>query len=197
MKVVVIGASGNIGAVVADTLKDREHEVIQAGRSTQPALDIEDPNSIQQFFETTGPVDAVVVAAGSIPFKPVTELERDDYINGFMSKALAQFDVTRIAFDYLSQNGSITLTSGILSRQPIATGAAAAAANGAVESFVMSASTEIPNGIRLNVVSPDVLANSPDFHPAFPGHRPVTDDEIGRAYVLAVEGPVNGQTIVV
>lgn len=197
MKIVVIGASGNIGEVVADTLQDREHEVIRATRSTEPALDLEDPKSIEQLFATVGTIDAVVVAAGSIPFKHVTELQRDDYISGFMSKAMTQFDVTRIAFDYVSDDGAITLTSGVLSRQPIATGAAAAAANGAIESFVMSAATETPRGIRLNVVSPDVLANSPHFHPAFPGHRPVSNAEIARAYVLAVEGPVNGQTIIV
>lgn len=197
MKALVIGASGNIGGVAASTLEARGHSVFRASRSTDPAVDLSDPESIRSLFERTGPIDAVIVAAGAVPFKPLTDLEREDYVSGFMSKALAQFDVVRIALDHVSDGGSITLTSGILSREPIATGAAAAAANGALDSFVMSAATETPRGIRLNVVSPDVLDNSPHYHPAFPGHRPVSDEEVGRAYVLAVEGPVNGETITV
>jgi NAD(P)-dependent dehydrogenase (short-subunit alcohol dehydrogenase family) len=142
-------------------------------------------------------VDAVVVAAGSVPFKHVTELNRDDYLSGFLSKALSQIDVARIALDHVTDGGSITLTSGILSREPLATAAAAAAANGAIDAFVMAAAPETPRGIRLNVVSPDVLENSPHYHSAFPGHRPVTDAEVGRAYILAVEGVVSGRTITV
>lgn len=197
MKALIIGASGNIGGVAATTLEERGHEVVRASRSTEPSVDLGDPDSIEALFQTVGTIDAVIVASGSVPFKHVTELTREDYLSGFMSKALSQIDVARIALEHIADGGSITLTSGILSREPLATAAAAAAANGAVDAFVMAAATEAPRGIRLNVVSPDVLENSPHYHPAFPGHRPVSDEEVGRAYVLAVEGVVSGQIITV
>lgn len=195
MKVLVIGANGNVGGVAAAALEERGHEVVRASRSTEPGVDITDPASISALFEAVGAVDAVVVASGAVPFRPVTELTHEDYLSGFLSKALSQIDVARAALDHVADGGSITLTTGVLSREPIATGAAAAAANGAVDAYVMVAAAEAPRGIRVNAVSPDVLANSPHYHPAFPGHRPVTDEEVGTAYVLAVEGLVNGRVL--
>ena len=197
MKALVIGATGSIGGVVAATLDVRGHEVVRASRSGEQSVDVTDPASIRSLFERVGPVDAVVVAVGSVPFKPLADLDRDDYLAAFTGKTLAQLDVVRVALDHVTDGGSVTLTSGVLAREPIATGAAAAIANGALESFVITAAAEAPRGIRINAVSPDVLANSPGYFSTFPGHRPVTDDEVGQAYVRAVEGIVTGRVLTV
>lgn len=195
MKTLVIGATGSIGGVVAATLEGRGHEVIRASRSSETSVDVTDPASIRDLFADVGELDAVVVAAGSVGFKPLTELGRDDYLAAFTSKSLAQIEVVSQALTRLRDGGSITLTSGVLAREPIATGAAAAMANGALESFVITAAAEAPRGIRINAVSPDVLANSPGYHAAFPGHRPVTDEEVSDAYVRAVEGIITGRVL--
>lgn len=195
MKVLVIGATGNIGKVVADTFAARGHVVIRASRSSEISVDITDPDSIGAMFSRVGAVDAVVVASGSVPFKHLTELSREDYMSGFVSKTLGQIEVVSRGLQHVNDGGSITLTSGVLAREPIAAGAAAAMSNGALESFVISAAAEAPRRIRINVVSPNVLANAPRLHASFPGQRPVPDEEIGRSYVLAVEGLVNGRTI--
>ncbi|MEE6387790.1 MULTISPECIES: short chain dehydrogenase [Microbacterium] len=195
MKALVIGATGSIGGVVAATLDVRGHEVVRASRSGEQSVDVTDPASLRSLFERVGPVDAVVVAVGSVPFKPLVDLDRDDYLAAFTGKTLAQLDVVREALSHVTDGGSITLTSGVLAREPIATGAAAAMANGALESFVITAAAEAPRGIRINAVSPDVLANSPGYFSTFPGHRPVTDDEVGQAYVRAVEGIVTGRVL--
>ncbi|MGN7966559.1 short chain dehydrogenase [Microbacterium sp. 22179] len=197
MKIVVIGASGSIGRVVSDTLESRGHEVIRASRTGEVRVDLADAASIATLFVEVTDIDAVVVAAGSVPFKHLTELDRDDYTTAFLGKTLPQIEVVRQAITHLRDGGSVTLTSGVLSRDPIATGAAAAMANGALESFVITAAAEAPRGIRINAVSPDVLENSPGYHRLFAGHRPVGDDEIGRAYTLAVEGLETGRTITV
>lgn len=197
MKIVVIGASGSIGRVVSDTLESRGHEVIRASRTGEVRVDLADAASIATLFVEVTDIDAVVVAAGSVPFKYLTELDRDDYTAAFLGKTLPQIEVVRQAITHLRDGGSVTLTSGVLSRDPIATGAAAAMANGALESFVITAAAEAPRGIRINAVSPDVLENSPGYHRLFAGHRPVGDDEIGRAYTLAVEGLETGRTITV
>ncbi|MBP2407292.1 short chain dehydrogenase [Brachybacterium fresconis] len=195
MKVLVIGATGNIGRVAASALEEQGHEVVRASRSSDPSVDLADTASIAALFASLDALDAVVVAAGEVPFKPVTELTREDYADAFAVKTLGQLDVVRHAFEHLRDGGSVTLTSGVLSREPIATASAAAAANGAIESFVTTAATEAPRGIRLNVVSPDVLENSPHHHATFPGHRPVSDAEVARAFVRAVDGVGTGRTI--
>ena len=197
MKALVIGATGSIGGVVATTLEERGHEVVRAARTTGERVDVTDPSSIRELFARVGSVDAVVVAVGSVPFKPLSELNRDDYVAAFTGKTLAQLDVVREALGAVADGGSITLTSGVLAREPIATGAAAALANGALESFVITAAAEAPRGIRINAVSPDVLENSPGYFDAFPGHRPVSDQEVGRAYVRAVEGVIRGRILTV
>lgn len=195
MKALVIGATGSIGNVVATTLESRGHQVVRASRSGETAVDVTDPASIAELFARVTDVDAVVVAVGSVPFKPLAELDRDDYLAGFTGKTLAQIEVVRQALVHVNDGGSITVTSGVLAREPIATGAAAAMANGALESFVITAAAEAPRGIRINAVSPDVLENSPGYHASFPGHRPVTDDEVGTAYVRAVEGVITGRIL--
>lgn len=195
MKALVIGATGSIGNIVATTLESRGHEVVRASRSGDAPVDITDPASIAALFARVTEVDAVVVAVGSAPFKPLADLTRDDYLAGFSGKTLAQIEVARQALVHLNDGGSITVTSGVLAREPIATGAAAAMANGALESFVITAAAEAARGIRINAVSPDVLENSPRHHASFPGHRPVTDDEVGTAYVRAVEGIITGRIL--
>lgn len=197
MRILVIGATGVIGTIVADAFESRGHEVIRASRTSEPSVDMTDPASVSKLFAEVAPLDAVVVAAGEVPFKPLSDLTRDDYLSGLLGKTLAQLEIARQALGVLADGGSITLTSGVTARAPIAMGAAAAAASGAIESFVLTAAAEAPRGIRMNAVSPDVLAAAPAFHDFFPGHRPVTDEEVARAYVLAVEGLVNGHTIVV
>ncbi|WEK61626.1 MAG: short chain dehydrogenase [Candidatus Microbacterium colombiense] len=197
MKTLVIGATGSIGAVVARTFDERGHEVVRASRGGDVSVDVTDPASIAALFAQVTDVDAVVVAVGSVPFKPLLELDRDDYVAGFTGKTLAQIEVVRQALAHINDGGSITVTSGVLAREPIATGAAAAMANGALESFVITAAAEAPRGIRINAVSPDVLANSPGYFASFPGHRPVTDEEVGTAYVRAVEGVITGRVLAV
>jgi|GEM_PF-4887825 len=72
----------------------------------------------------------------------------------------------------ISQNdgGSFTLTTGIMMDDPIPQGASAAMANSGVKAFVKSAAIEMPRGIRINSVSPNVLVESLDkYGDFFPG----------------------------
>lgn len=195
MKTLVIGATGTIGRIVATTLEHRGHEVIRASRNGEESVDVNDADSIRSLFERVGTVDAVVVAVGSVPFRPLADLTRTHYVSAFTGKTLAQIEVVRHALDHVADGGSITLTSGVLAREPIATGAAAAMANGALEAFVITAAAEAPRGIRINAVSPDVLASSPGYHSSFPGHRPVSDQEVSDAYVRAVDGVIRGRIL--
>jgi len=195
MRILVIGATGHIGGVVAQTLESNGHDVLRASRGSEWTVDTTDPASVRSLFDRVGDLDAVIVASGSVPFAHLTELTRDDYLAAFTGKALSQIDVARVALDHVRDGGSITVTSGVLAREPISTGTAAAVANGALESYVITAAAEAPRGIRINAVSPNVLENSPGHHALFAGQRPVTDAEIGRAYTLAVEGLVRGRVI--
>lgn len=192
MRALIIGGNGTLGRAARAAL-EADHEVVVASRSSEPAVDTTDATSIATLFEHVGEVDAVVVAAGAVPFKPVEELTAEDYTSAFAGKVLSQLDVVRIGLPYVRDGGSFTLTSGILARVPIASSAAAAMANGALESYVVATATELPRGIRINAVSPTVLASSTRHHAAFAGFTPVDDAEVGRAYLRSAAGVQTGQ----
>jgi NAD(P)-dependent dehydrogenase (short-subunit alcohol dehydrogenase family) len=192
MRILVIGA-GHVGGAAVEALQARDHEVIAASRSAKQAVDATDPSSIEALFAAVGSVDAVVTALGSAPFKPLADLSRDDFAAGYASKVQTQLDVLRIGTPYVADRGSFTLTTGVLAREPIRTGAASSLANGALEAFVMAAAIELPRGLRINAVSPTVLVEATAYHPSFPGFTQVSAAAVGQAFVKAVEGFQTGQ----
>jgi NAD(P)-dependent dehydrogenase (short-subunit alcohol dehydrogenase family) len=192
LKILVVGASGLIGKGVTDELA-KKHEVIRASRSGEVRVDVNDPNSISEMFKKVGKLDAIAFAAGKVPFKPLPELTRDDFDSGLTDKAIGQIDLVLQGTNYLADAGSFTLMSGVLAREAIVTGAVASAANGAIESFVKSAAIELPRGIRINSVSPNVLVEAPSYHDYFPGFEQVTLQDVVRLYVKSIEGKQTGQ----
>ncbi len=83
----------------------------------------------------------------------------------------------------LTDNGSFTLTSGVLDRDPIKMGAGAATANAALSGFVKSAAIEMPRGLRINVFSPGLLdISAPKYGEWFPGHELVSKERVGLVY---------------
>ncbi len=196
MRTLVIGATGLVGGAAADALEAYGDEVLRASKSSELAVDVTDAASISALLDrvvTGGPLDAVVCAVGSVPFKPLADLTGEDYLAAFRGKVASQVDVARLATPHLVDGGSITLTTGVLAREPIRTGAAAALANGAVESYVVSAAAELPRGLRINAVSPTVLDEATGYHSSFPGFARVSAAEVGQAFVKAVHGVHTGR----
>jgi NAD(P)-dependent dehydrogenase (short-subunit alcohol dehydrogenase family) len=192
VKILVIG-TGLVGGAAVTSLTERGHDVVAVSRSSSPAADATDPESIAALFATVGTVDAVVAAVGSAPFQPLAELDHADFVAGLLGKTMAQIDIVQLGTPHVSDGGSFTLTTGVLAREPIVTGAASSAANGALEAFTMAAAIELPRGIRINTVSPTVLVEATGHHAHFPGWTQVSAAAVGQAYVKAVEGAHTGQ----
>lgn len=192
MKILIVGANGLLGSATASALRER-HEILEASRTGQVTVDLTEPDSIQRMFDEVGLVDAVISCTGSVPFKPLAELADKDFRFGLEDKVLGQVNLVQIGVNHISDGGSFTLTSGVLAREPILTGAAASLANGALESFVMAAAAELPRRIRINAVSPSVLVEATGYHEFFPGFSQIPAETVGRAYVKSVEGIQTGQ----
>jgi NAD(P)-dependent dehydrogenase (short-subunit alcohol dehydrogenase family) len=193
-KILVIGANGTIGKAVVDQLKAR-HQVISVGsRSGDFQANMENLNEVHALFERVGKVDAVIVAAGNVHFGPLAEMNNEQFAVGLNSKLMGQVNVAQVATRFLNDGGSITLTSGILSEQPIRYGAAATMTNRAVEGYVVGAAIELPRGIRINVVSPTVLVESLHaYGPYFLGFEAAPAARVALAYERSVEGAQTGQ----
>ena len=194
MKVIVIGASGTIGRAVVEQLAVR-HEIITVGKTTgQYQADIADIGSVRQLFSQVGKADAVVVAAGNLHFGPLAEITPEQFNIGLQHKLMGQVNVALAAQQYLNDGGSITLTSGIVSDEPIRYGVNASTVNAAVEGFVRGAAIELPRGLRINVVSPTVLQESMAIYgPYFHGFEPVPAQRVAQAYVRSVDGLQTGK----
>ncbi len=198
MKVIVVGASGAVGRAVMNALGDR-HEVIAVGRSSGDIrADVNDRGSIQAMYAQAGRVGGVISAVGHGHFGAVQGMTEDQFMKGIYHKVLPQVNLVLEGLAYLEDGGSFTLTSGILNRDPIKGGAAGAAANGAIDSFVLGAAVEMPRNIRINTVSATVLDVSAEKYDGFfPGHRPVSSVHVGLAYCKSLEGVITGQVIIV
>ena len=194
MKILLIGATGTLGAALHKTLDTRGHQVLTVGRSGGDLRhDITDPAQVAEVYERAGRVDAVVSAAGSVPYKPVAELTPEDHLAAFRGKVLSQIDLVRQGIPRIAERGSFTLITGVLAREPIPTGSAASMANGAVEAFVRAAAIEIAPQ-RINAVSPTVFTESlAEYGDYFPGMPPVDLADVTQAYVRSVEGAQTGQ----
>ena len=153
MKILVIGGKGTIGKKVVSHFRQK-HEVWIAGRSGGDYIvDIANSESIQKMFDQIGEIDAVVNIAGEAKWDYFKDLSEEDYYIGLRSKLMGQVNVVRIGQHFISDGGSITLSTGILADHPVQMTASAAMVNGGIHSFVKAASLEMERGIRLNVVT--------------------------------------------
>ena len=198
MRIVIVGAMGAVGRTATEALAGR-HEVIRVGRTSGDVqMDIEDTDSIRAMYQQVGKVDAVISAVGHVHFGPVHEMTSVNFMESIGGKALPQVNLVLEGFDYVNDGGSFTLTSGVTNRDPIRGGAGAAAANGALDGFVVGAAVDMPRGIRINAVSPEVLESCREAYDGFfPGHGHVSNEAVGLAFCKAVEGCLSGQVIIV
>ncbi|MEL6977544.1 MAG: short chain dehydrogenase [Pseudomonadota bacterium] len=198
MRILLIGASGDVGAAAYSELKKR-HDVVAAGRkSGDLRVDITDRTSIDALYREVGTVDAVVSAAGGVHFSAFSDYTEEQFMLGLRYKVMGQINLVLAGLDQLQDGGSFTLTSGVLDRDPIKQGVGAATANGALGGFVKAAAIDLPRGLRINVVSPGLLEVSADrYGHLFPGHEHAPSDRVGRAYAKSVEGAMTGQVLIV
>jgi NAD(P)-dependent dehydrogenase (short-subunit alcohol dehydrogenase family) len=190
MRILVIGAGGTIGRAVVDLLQ-ADHEVLQASRSSDIHIDLENTDSIRSAFQQLAPLDAIVVAAASGPFAPLDELEESDFYGAIHGKLMGQVNVVRLAKKALRRGGSITLTSGILSRSPWPGSAPVAMVNGALESFVRAAAIDRRGLHRINIVSPPLIAETAEKRGM--NEQAVPAREVAKVYVEAIVGGGSGR----
>ena len=194
MRIIVVGATGTIGSAVVAALS-AQHDVVSVGHTSGAIrVDLASIESIIQLFRTVEAFDALVCAAGRAAFGSLDELKDADFQFGLSNKLMGQVNLVRIGRQYIHDNGSFTLTSGVLSREPMKGSASISMVNAGLEGFARAAALELPRGIRINVVSPPwvtetLIARKMDPSIGLPAAT------VAQAYLAGVEGTVTGQTI--
>ncbi len=196
MKILLIGATGTIGSAVYESLKSEGHIVYGAHRKSDTyPIDITNKQSIIDVFEKIQGLEAVINAAGTASWKPLTALTEEDYYIGIQSKLMGQVNLVHIAKDYIATNGSITLTTGILAEHYEPNAVALSLVNGGLHSFVKAASHELDRGIRLNIVAPGAIAGDFPADQKFAGYFPIPIAEAIKLYKLALTENITGQIL--
>lgn len=194
MRVILIGATGTIGSAVAEALSVR-HDVVRVARTHGDfQVDIASPDSIKRLFDAVGPCDAVVSTAGNAAFGAFETLTDEQLQLGLDHKLMGQVNLVRFGMASVRDQGSFTLTSGVLSKEPMPGGSAISLVNGALESFAKGAALDLRRGLRINVVSPPWVketmeAMKMDSTSGMPAAR------VAAAYVASVEGSQTGETL--
>jgi NAD(P)-dependent dehydrogenase (short-subunit alcohol dehydrogenase family) len=194
MRVILIGATGTIGREVAKALQ-LEHEVVTASRSGGALhVDMAEPDSIESMYRQAGSFDAVVSTAGAAKFGALSELGDDDYLFSFRNKLMGQVNLVRIGQRFINDNGSFTLTSGVLAQEPMPGSSAISMVNAGLEGFVRAAQLELERGLWVNVVSPvwvqeTLIALGRDPAGGMPAAK------VARAYLASVNGTMRGEVL--
>lgn len=194
MRVLVIGGTGTIGSAVVKALSVR-HEVVAAGhRRGALRVDLASPDSISALYQSVGTCDAVISTAGLAKFAAMDQLTEEDFLLGLKNKLMGQVNVVRLGQPFLRDGGSFTITSGVLSQEPMKGSTSISMVNAGLEGFVRAAALEMPRGLRINVVSPPwvtetLVALGMDRSIGIPAER------VALAYVASVEGKDSGKTI--
>lgn len=194
VKIIVVGGTGTIGKAVAKALSQRHTVIIAGHKSGDIQVNIEDNQSIEDLYQSVGKFDALVATTGNVKFFEFSKLTEKDFYIGLQSKLMGQVNLVRIGQQYINDHGSFTLTSGLLSQDPIRYGSSASMVNAAIEGFVKGCAIEILRGIRINVVSPTVITESlPQYGPYFLGYEPISAERAAMGYIKSIEGLQTGQ----
>lgn len=209
--VVVLGGTAGIGQAVARAAAAAGARVTVLGRSAKPeggidgiAVDANDTASLSSALaqasklSPSGKIDHLVITIGSRSSPPpFASLQRGDLEQGFGTKLFAALMAVQAALPHLAERASITLTSGLLSRKPTATGLLRASINAAVEAAGKNLAKELAPR-RVNVVSPGVVDTEVWGAPAdreamlarigggLPVGRVGTPEDLAQGYLLAM-----------
>jgi NAD(P)-dependent dehydrogenase (short-subunit alcohol dehydrogenase family) len=137
----------------------------------------------------------VANAAGDVFPGPLEQTTDEQWANSIRSKGMGQINLVPAALPFIADKGSFTLVSGVLTDEYMHSGTIGTTINHLVEGFVKAAAVELPPGVRINCISPTVLAEAVAYHAYFTGFIPVPAWEVGQAYLRAISTPITGRIL--
>jgi len=190
MKILIFGGTGLIGKAIMKAAAETHRIISIASSSGDIQADYTNPASLDNVFEETGPVDAIIAAVGrDTVLRPFAETTPEDFRYGFERKIMGQIHLVTHGLAHISDNGSIVLSSGYLGENPKPESVPTTLFDAAIDAYVKSTAPLLPRGIRINSVSPSHVIE--DIEHA-PGSKKVSPDHAAQAYLRCVENDFSG-----
>ncbi|WP_369790434.1 SDR family oxidoreductase [Rouxiella sp. WC2420] len=226
-RTLIIGGASGIGYSVAQLLTSRGDAIVLAGRNTQKlqqaakqlsekssidtlTLDIANEQELRDLAKTLGPVDNIVVTAGSqAPGGPLSSVDLSAAKQAFETKFWGSLAIAQHLGGLLKPGGTLTFTSGFLARRTVAGTIVKTAMNAALESAVKILAKEL-SPLRVNAVSPGLTdteaysAMAPEARQqmlekaaaALPAQRWGRAEDVANGYLFVIDNPfVTGSVI--
>ncbi len=166
--VIIVGGSSGMGFAVATLANELGANVTLTSRDLSRAkskaesissnvkywqLDINDENTVNDFFKSFTSIDHIYIAAGGTKLGAVNDGSLEENMNSFNERVLGSLRVVRAVSNKINPNGSITFTGGISTDRPIAGAWVAGLGTASAEQLARVLVMEFPL-IRFNSVSP-------------------------------------------
>ncbi|NWD48292.1 SDR family oxidoreductase [Pseudomonas gingeri] len=205
---IVIGGNSGIGKALATALSERPGRVQVVSRSN--GLDVSDSASVERYFASVGAVDHVIFTAGSqAPVGALSSLDLQAAKAAFDTKFWGTLAVAKAAAAHIKPGGTLTLTSGFLSRRTVPGTLVKTTMNAAIEAVAKILAVELAP-IRVNVISPGLTDTEayqgmdPKVRGAMleqaaatlPARRFGRAEDIAQGFLFVIDNPfISGATI--
>ena len=222
-RVVVIGGGSGIGFAVAELARGLGAEVVIASSraatveaavkrltgATGRIVDLRDEAGVAAFFQELGAFDHLAITAGDwggAMFAPTAEIDLAQARDGLTVRFWGALAATKHCCRTITQDGSITLTSGMLAHRPMKGAPIATAVGGAVEHLTRGLAIDLAP-VRVNAVCPGIIltdhvtqtmpeATLQAFVASQPVPRAGSPTEAAKAYIyLMLNGYATGQIL--
>ena len=171
--IIIIGATGGIGAALARRLSSSGHTIHAIGRDaaklgaltaeiggSNAVADVTDRVQFEAAVKAAGPaVAGLAYCVGTINLKPVSRITDEDVTRDFTLNALGALRAVQAALPALKGNdtpSSVVLFSTVAVQQGFANHASIGMAKGAVEGLMLSLAAELAPKVRVNCVAPSL-----------------------------------------
>jgi len=171
-KHIIFGATGSIGAALADQLYQDKVDCHLVGRNgeevkkiatklnyTYSICNVLELNFIKKLKEELNSTEILGIAycVGSIDIKPLKLTQAKDFVSSYVLNLVAVTDIIRSFEDNLKRNnGSVVLFSTVAAKKGFANHSIISSSKGAIEGLTVALAAELSPNIRINCIAPSI-----------------------------------------